>query len=438
MDFDDWLLDHVREMLAFPGFQAARIFRGTDLTEANKVLRVVSYELRTRRELDSYLHTHAARMRADGLKRFGKQMSASRRIVPADSYAVPEGLDVLFGNADISGGHPICANCHQPVEGRFCAACGQEDRTYLLSVRDLAMDFFGELFNFDSRFFRSMLPLLFRPGLLTLEYIRGRRQLYFPPVKLYVFISLVFFFTATLLTDIDIGKGDVLFNGDFEQTDAREWNSLNENEQQDVLDDLARLSEEHNVILPLREGIALLGPESRGEQAVRPDNGGNIQVSIPGASEEFTERVERGARVFKNDPELLLKTLTEQIPATMFVFLPLIALLLKLLYPLSGRYYVEHLIYTLHLHSAVFVILLSWLLFGELAEWVSPLQRISGWVTAAVWIYMPVYLYRSLRRVYGQGHFVTSLKFFLLTVAYTIALGMTAAFVAVATLYRAA
>src|SRR5690606_2025869 len=90
------------------------------------------------------------------------------------------------------------------VAGRFCAHCGQEDRTFVLSLGELVYDFVGDTFNYDSRFFRTLWPLLFRPGVLTAEYLRGRRQLFLPPVRMYIFISLVFFFTAALATDAAI------------------------------------------------------------------------------------------------------------------------------------------------------------------------------------------------------------------------------------------
>ncbi|HEX6930209.1 MAG TPA: hypothetical protein VF267_13220, partial [Gammaproteobacteria bacterium] len=99
-------------------------------------------------------------------------------------------------------------------------------------------------------------------------------------------------------------------------------------------------------------------------------------------------------------------------------------------------YYVEHLIFTLHFHSAVFVLLLSWLLFGILEKAWPPLQGFSSWFTAAIWIYVPVYLYMSMRRVYGQGHFFTALKYILLFFAYTASMTATLVFTLVYTLYQ--
>lgn len=451
-DFDDWLPGHVREMLAFPGFQAATVYRARELTENNRAVRVVVYEVRTRRELDSYLHTHAARMRREGVKRFGTRFAASRRILRSSEYVLPEGLVELIDQQQLSGGLPICGNCHQPVQGRFCAHCGQEDRTFMLSLGELAYEFVGDLFNFDSRFFRTMWPLLFRPGLLTAEYLRGRRQHYLPPVRTYIFISLIFFFAAATIADVEFGDE---LAGEEPQRVVVDTRDLSPEQREKVAAALRETASE----LGLPEGaLALPDPADNPGEASAPDaqtsetrephateyDGPNVRidgnaVNVSGfGGGAFEERLERGGRAVQKNPRAFFQAMMQQIPTMMFVFLPLIALVLKLLYIGSSRYYVEHLIFTLHVHSAVFVILLLWLLFGELAKIWAPLQALSGWINALVWVYIPVYLYRSLRCVYGQGHFVTSVKFLLLFFAYTMSLATTFTLTVLYTMYMQA
>ncbi|MDX1442203.1 MAG: DUF4286 family protein [Gammaproteobacteria bacterium] len=530
-EFDEWLLGHVREMLAFPGFQDARVYRDPQRDEEGRERRVVSYEVRSRRELDSYLHTHAKRMRAEGVQRFGKALAASRDIVPLSEYQPGESLQLLLSEEDISGGLPICGNCHNPVEGRFCKLCGQEDRTYLLSLKELVGEFLGELTNFDSRFFRTLKPLLFKPGLLTLEYIRGRRQHYFPPIRLYIIISILFFFVAAVMTDsglADANFGEASIDGDQAEQKRERQEAIAEIEAalpdagpgeryalQAALQALrakqapgdeepqvessgapdkaaAESSGDVAAIVPAKESpqeggepsppvegtedasagktveepgaangpgpdaealmrdIESTLPEARepGAEAQQPTLFGfampNIQVSGDTAtasgwgSEEMNERMERGAVAIKENPRAFVRTVIDNIPSMMLIFLPLIALALKILYVFSGRYYVEHLIFSLHTHSAVFIILLFWMLVGELADSFSPLERVMGWITAAVWIYIPVYLYKSMRRVYGQGHFFTTTKFFLLSICYIIAASVTSIFLFVAAVYQQA
>lgn len=489
-EFDDWLPTHAREMLAFPGFQSAEIFRGNDLTETHRVVRVAVYRVRSRRELDSYLRSHAKRMREEGLQKFGKQFAATRRILPTDEHTLPDGLSMLYDELAISGGLPICGNCHKPVEGRFCANCGQEDRTYLLSLTELVGDFFGELTNFDSRFFRSMKPLLFRPGWLTLEYMRGRRQHYFPPIRMYIIVSLLFFFVTALLADNELKnakfESDDVVTLDLDDTDDGEaghqrtirdlekqletaegverqalqiaLRSLRERGGRDGGDsDAAATEDEHaEAAAPATDETAppaITQEDTEPEPENSPDDAApeGHEWTLPSirmedgkatasdwGSKEIDERMARGMEAIEKNPRAFIKTMIDNIPSMMLVFLPLIALILKVLYVFSRRYYVEHLMFSLHFHSAVFLLLLLWMLFLEFSEaWVA-LAVLRPWLTAAVWIYIPVYLYKSMRRVYGQGHLMTSLKFMLLFFSYIMTASITTALLFVASLYQQA
>lgn len=467
-DYDEWLRDHVREMLSLPGFQAANVYRGADLTEDHRAVRVAVYEVRSRRELDSYLRTHAPRMRKEGITRFGNRFAASRRILPLSQYELPDGLAVLYTRQDISNGLPVCGNCHQPVPGRFCMNCGQEDRTYMLSLGELLYDFIGDIFNFDSRFFRTLWPMLFRPGMLTAEYIRGRRQHYLPPVRMYIFASLIFFFASALLVDFS-------FTDELNEELRAEMNdNPPDTPASDVLVTRNLTEEEREKARQaLRETESALGLPAGTLQLPATDNEtGDLETSEPADTSQdeaepprdrvvpaggytgpnifigngdakisgfgggnFEARLERGAEALRDDPRGFADAVMQQIPAMMFLFLPLIALVLKLLYIGSGRYYVEHLIFTLHFHSAVFVMVLLWLLFEELTKHVAALQPLSFWVTLAVYLYIPVYLYRSLRSVYGQGHLFTAFKYTLLFFSYIIAAATTFTFTLIYTFY---
>ena len=80
--FVAWLPGHVAELLALPGFLAAETFRVEEPPPpAGEVALVVRYRLRDRAALDAYLRDHAARLRADGLARFGGRFQASRRVL---------------------------------------------------------------------------------------------------------------------------------------------------------------------------------------------------------------------------------------------------------------------------------------------------------------------------------------------------------------------
>jgi hypothetical protein len=87
----------------------------------------------------------------------------------------------------------VCLNCGEKLLGEFCWRCGQEAVDLRRPMRDLASDFLEDVLDLDSKLLRTIGPLLFRPGRLTLEYLAGRRAPYVRPLKLYLLAALVAF-----------------------------------------------------------------------------------------------------------------------------------------------------------------------------------------------------------------------------------------------------
>lgn len=83
---------------------------------------------------------------------------------------------------------PACANCGTELVGAFCHACGQRRGPGAVTIRALVADVADEL-SLDGRLVRTFRALLFRPGVLTREYLAGRRVGYFSPFRLYLLVS---------------------------------------------------------------------------------------------------------------------------------------------------------------------------------------------------------------------------------------------------------
>ena len=98
-------------------------------------------------------------------------------------------------------GSDHCLNCGTGLKGPFCYFCGQPDRNFMRFFPALFRDFMEDLLDLDSRFMRTLKPLLFRPGRLTRDYMNGRRFRYAPPMRVYIFSSIVFFLLAALLSN---------------------------------------------------------------------------------------------------------------------------------------------------------------------------------------------------------------------------------------------
>ncbi len=184
--FDTWLRDHIADMLQLPGFLSAEILEEPATTGA-RVRRVVQYRLIDQPALDTYLREHAQRMRAPGIARFGERFSARRRTLQRRE-------EFIRGSVSTEN----CLNCGEVLTGQHCSHCGQRARVRVLSLWGLVKDALGDLTNFDSRIWRTLSPLMFRPGKVTQEYLRGKRASYTPPFRMYLILSIAFFLLATI------------------------------------------------------------------------------------------------------------------------------------------------------------------------------------------------------------------------------------------------
>jgi len=70
-----------------------------------------------------------------------------------------------------AGDSQSCLNCGTELVGQYCRQCGQRATSRFISIYELLRDAFGDLFELDSRLWRTVVPLLIRPGLLTKDYL---------------------------------------------------------------------------------------------------------------------------------------------------------------------------------------------------------------------------------------------------------------------------
>jgi hypothetical protein len=404
-DFEAWLEYHADEMIALPGFTGATIHKGED-PETGAALRIVRYELENRAALERYLEEFAPRMRAEGSARFGDRFRATRRIVE-------EGRDAALTDA-----RP-CPNCDQLLWGQYCANCGQRARTRMITLWELLKDAGDLIASLDSRLWRTLGLLLFRPGRLTVDYLEGKRARYVPPFRLFISASIVFFFVASLLTDFDIGD-DVVINGNTQQQEAP----------------TPAAPEGELPATPSIEAPPATPPEpATGEQPLdfNVTVGGAkfdemCNVDYQGVPDWFAELVpqERARdiceRITLDRGRSFVRAVLSNIPAMMFLFLPVMALVMKLSYPLSGRYYAEHLLFLVHYHSFFYIFSLLLILIEQGGERLAPGTLPTGLINSAAFIYLMVYLFRALRHVYGQGFWLTLFKYVLMGLSYLFAL----------------
>jgi hypothetical protein len=308
-----------------------------------------------------------------------------------------------------------CNNCGTQLAGRYCVACGQDANTHVPTLGELIGDGIASLLNLESRLWRTLGALFFRPGLLTQEYLAGRRARYVPPLRLYLVLS-VFLFLIVSLDDND--------NDDDEEVED-EVSEL-------VADNVGAAAAAADPDLAAATGPGLEidldadDDEAGGDGGRRisfTDAAGNrielrdasgcaemdVPFSEPGETFDTAVR-EACVRNVEDGFASLGNTFADNLPVLAFLVIPVMAMVFKLFYVFTGRHYLAHLVFLCHTHAFTFLLFMIWNLLLIL-DWIVPA---FGYV-AIVWFlilmfYSPVYYFLALRRVYGQGRLLTLLK----------------------------
>ena len=458
--FDTWLRDHIADVLQFDGFLSAEILDDESVSPPGRVRRIVQYRLRDRAALEEYLREHAPRMRTQGVEKFGDRYTSERRVLAHRE----EFIRGAFSTEN-------CLNCGEVLRGQHCSHCGQRAKVRVLSLGTLLRDLLGDITNFDSRIWRTLKPLAFSPGTLTVEYLRGRRTHYSPPFRMYLILSVAFFLTASLgsgspsdalifdVTNDGNGGANVSLEGQHDTAPAAgsdapaagrgaakktapdgkaatATSALDPERQQIVEQIVKRLpaKDQARARSELAKDFGAMTPEQIApvkrfvDDPCGPEN---LKIGFGPEGKKTEEKMRDACRKIAADGKGFGRAVYENIPKMMFIFLPLIAVVMYVLYLGSGRYYVEHLLFFVHFHAFFFLCGMAVLLLGRLSTMfagtaaASALNGAESILTAVLVFYVPYYLYRAMRRVYGQGRTVTLVKYSLLFVGYLLFMTLT-------------
>lgn len=425
-DFDAWLEQKARAASAVAGVSDFRVFAGGG---AARLQRTCQYLFADDAALDDFLDADGGTIVADAAAAFGTDVDSQSRILREDRQS-----DVgAPAQAD-------CLNCGTRLRGQYCGHCGQRSRSRLISLWELVSDAFGDLFEIDSRLWKTLIPLVLRPGSLTHDYLQGRRARFMPPFRMYLVLSVVFFLVAFfdpqdqlgLLFEepvaTDTGAG-VEADPEAQETGADVADAglpdTVPNAQREVIDELIREGVIDREEIPEdmfdESGAFNLRIDADEGNIVRCDIDQSDVDDLPDwlARRLTVERMERVCeRTQIDNGRALLNELVDNIPAALIVLLPLMALVLKALYPLSRRYYVEHLLFFVHFHAFFFLILTVQVLFARFAALAGLPEAVTALTLVVASLYIPVYLFVAMRKVYGQGRLITSIKYFVLVTSY--------------------
>lgn len=223
-----------------------------------------------------------------------------------------------------------CPNCDNEIlkNYSFCPNCGQETKLDQ-SIKSLLSHFLNDYFTFDSKIIRSVVPLITKPAFLTKEYLAGKRVKFIAPLRLFIFLSIIFFL--------------------------------------------------------------LLG-------WLNPSNA--TETDISGLNDEFWN-------VFFD----------KWLPKMFFFLLPLFAIVVAWLYRKNKHGIMPHLLFSIHFHATLF---LTGILYGIISFFILKM----GWVVinqiflALVGLYLIIFLWKSLRKMYGESRKKTAWKIVVLGFTY--------------------
>jgi hypothetical protein len=306
---------------------------------------------------------------------------------------------LLHSNASAPLAKQSCDNCGASLTGPYCAQCGQHAHESARSLGLLLHEVWHLFTHVDGQLWGTLGRLLGRPGELTLEYFADRRARYVPPFRLYLVMSVIFFGLTALTTQHDARIALV-----------RAPSSLS-------AADLAELRRE---IAEAQQQASGLGQHLQaGASGVNVNFGVQDCDRLHLGGAWLTQRLRTACRKDLADSgQSLLHSFGAHVPQMMFVFLPLMALIMVPLYLDPRRFYVEHLVFFLHTQAALFLVMALDLMLHALARWLTPLQSLTGYVDTAVFAYALWYVYRSMRRYYAERRSTTGVKFTLVAIAY--------------------
>ncbi|MFL6582956.1 MAG: DUF3667 domain-containing protein [Chthoniobacterales bacterium] len=377
-----------------------------------------------------------------------------------------------------------CENCGATLSGPYCAQCGQHAIDYRRSLWRVLIDAADSFLNWDTKFLSTIWILLTRPWRLTNDFNAGRRASYVHPLRLYLLASIAFFLMIKFVPlkaegPLELRPED---RAQISATLAKLTgpDSALPSDQQAKIDALrARITEKNGTInaeeraelkqiinsavadkmrtamkredrAKLKAALARIPkapppspPPAEGEAqptgpAIAPPvvpAAPPIDVQIGDDSKPkspfelwLQKRVKDKVGGDGSKTKLFLETLRNNIPTMMLCCIPLFALVLKILYVRRGRYYVEHLVYALHIHSFVYVGVLVITLIGlALGEWSQTARALVAFILS---ITMLVQVFLSIRRVYPQSWFFSVVKFlvggFTYLIILVLAVGITA------------
>jgi hypothetical protein len=363
-----------------------------------------------------------------------------------------------------------CLNCGHHVEFHYCSSCGQPN----LELKEPFWHFMGHsiahYFHFESKFWQTLLPLLTKPGQLTLDYLAGKRARYIHPVSLYIFISIIYFLIVPhALEEHEEAEtkahtiSSAVHQREKQNTkilQAKKELSKNEKQMNAVLPGLGAalnniikpkelLTDDEFEELPYTEqkfyldSLKKSDPKKRPERfdikiaeyteinTIRNDSTYSAYLSrqkaLPAADrddwiEQKLKRLDYGISGKTKNHNVVNEEFKKYQPKQYFLLMPLLAFFIMINFRKNKIYYINHLVFTIHGMTAFFIVSI---LTQPIKKYVFGLDSaVSGLITTIVFCGIVWYLYKGLKLFYNRSRNQTIRKTISLMILYSIALAI--------------
>ena len=282
-----------------------------------------------------------------------------------------------------------CLNCGTEVAGRFCQQCGQENVEVKESFFQLLRHFVEDLTHFDGKLWKTVKLLLFKPGSLTKLYVEGKRASYIHPIRMYIFVSAVFF--------LFMFTGEAPVKPEGSGSKANTSKDFASGIQEGLELDLDNDSVEFKTIAAYNAAQQKL-PSSK------KDNWLDAVIKKKGI--ELNEKY--GGDNLKIGKALIEK-FENYFSRMLYISLPIFAFFIWVLYRRNkNHFFVDHIIFSIHIYCAFYIILFITQIVSIVNDFFS--DQLSGIIAFIVPLSLVFYLYKSLKNHFNQSRKKTLLK----------------------------
>ena len=338
------------------------------------------------------------------------------------------------------GKHPntICLNCGTPLRDSFCHHCGQKDIPQRQTLGELWTNFISSFWSYEGKFFLTTKYLVTRPGFLAMEYNKGKRESFYHPARMYVFISFVFFliFFSFGNTDNEISedkKKNVLKETTDELKKTKVDSILKVVGKDSAVKQINSIKDSIKSNRKKNNGIIFNFDDVKYNSVKEYDS---LQQMKPIQERDgwfkkiaMTRAIELNNRYKDNDSEFgkdFTNAFSENFSKVLFYLLPIFALLLKLLYIRKDFFYSEHLVFSIYYYNFFY-------LAGSLQLLVQQVPQLN-WLGNIIALWIMLYLLFAMKRMYNQGWGKTILKYLIFVFLFFVCVGIGLAINAIAIL----